>query len=187
MDGRRARLICSAAAWLALTIPLIASPVAAASCTISAPASVKVGTPVTIGGSGFPELTSVDISIGRERSTPAQFTVQSDSAGAFTLSLTPEQSEIGQTTVVATSGASCSAQALFTVGTATPVASAKPAVSGAANASSPGAPTSPPKTDSLSQSIGGNTRVPVLAWALALTMVLVGVSGLIATRRAAGH
>lgn len=203
MNAGRARMMSATVLGLGLLIPLSFVPAAAATCALSVPATGQVGTPLAIVGSGFPASSSLDISIGLEGATPDQFAVQSDGAGAFQISLTPEPADAGKTTVVATAGTTCSAQAVFTVtgATSTPDATpdatptAKPTATRSANPnpSSPprgaaaGSTDAPPQTDIATTSAGRMTDNPAISWAFAVLMILIGISGLLITRRTVGR
>ena len=211
MIAGRARILSATLLGLGLLIPLSVVPATAATCALSAPATVNVGTPLAIVGSGFPASTSIDISIGLEGATPDEFTVQSDGAGAFQISLTPEPADAGKTTVVATAGTTCSAQAVFTVtgatATPTPRATATPTpgatatpTPGATATPKPGATATPeattppsgsgadatgnpPRTDAALSTVGQTADVPTIGWTLALLILLIGLGGVLATRR----
>lgn len=187
MNAGRARILSATVLGLGLLIPLSVVPAAAATCALGAPATVKVGTPLAIVGSGFPASTSIDISIGLEGATPDQFSVQSDGAGAFLISLTPEPADAGKTTVVAMAGTTCSAQAVFTVTGATATPAPSPEATTRPRASGAGATGNPPRTDAATASVGRTEDMPPIGWALALLMVLLGVSGLLITRRTVGR
>jgi hypothetical protein len=182
MTAGRPRLVLAASLALVWLLPLSAAPVAAATCTLSAPATVQVGDSLAIVGSGFPASSSVDISISLDGASPDEFAVQSDGAGAFQISLTPESADIGSTTVVATAGATCSARAVYVVsGTATPTPA--PAASTPPKSSSGGAG-GPPRTDTVGADASPQPDVPVGGLSLAILVVVLGLLGLLATRRA---
>jgi hypothetical protein len=182
MIAGRARILSATILGLGLLIPIYVLPATAATCALSAPGTVLVGSPLAILGSGFPASSSIDISIGLEGATADQFAVQSDGAGAFRINLTPEPADVGTTTVVATAGTTCSAQAVFSVtGTTaspTPESTAPPGGSGT-DASGP-----PPRTDAAIIVADKAANVPSSGWALALLTLLIGLSGALLTRRA---
>jgi hypothetical protein len=185
MIASRARILSTTVLGLALLIPFSVVPVTAATCALSAPATVHVGDPLAILGSGFPVSSSIDISIGLQGATPDQFSIQSDEAGAFTISLTPEPADVGETTVLATAGATCSAQAVFTVtgvtATPTPKATVAPSESG------PGATSNPPRTDTTPTAGRKTLDAPAIGWELALLTLFIGLSGVMLTRRERGR
>ena len=80
MDTRRARTLAGSTFLLGLLVSALVSPVAAAECALSAPATVKVGTPLAINGSGFPASSTIDVALTIEGGTPDAFTVTSDDA-----------------------------------------------------------------------------------------------------------
>ena len=104
MDTRRARTMASSTFLLGLLVSVLVSPVAAAECALSAPATVKVGTPLAINGSSFPASSTIDVALTIEGGTPDVFTVTSNAAGAFQISLTPEAADVGKTTARKTGG-----------------------------------------------------------------------------------
>ncbi len=185
MIAGRARVLSAAVLGLGLLIPFSVVPVTAATCALSAPATVHVGDPLAIVGSGFPASSSIDISIGLQDATADQFSVQSDGAGGFTISLTPEPADAGKTTVVATAGTACSAQAVFTVtgatATPTPEATVAPSESG------PGATSHPPRTDTTPTAGRKTLDAPAIGWALALLTLFIGLGGVTLTRRERGR
>jgi hypothetical protein len=199
MDSRRAGY-ASVPVIASLLLLLLAAPAADAAdgCTLTAPATVKVGTPMNIDGSGFPASSTIDISLTLEGGTPDEFPVQSDTSGAFRLSLTPEPEDVGTTTVVATAGTVCTARTAFTVtgATPTPAPTATPAPS---SSSAPGATTSPggdvggaaggaaspPRSDTSVEAAGSSWQTSPTLWALALLVLSLGVAGLILTRQSA--
>ena len=169
MDTRRARTLAGSTFLLGLLVSALVSPVAAATCALSAPPTVKIGTPLAIKGSGFPASSTIDVALTIEGGTPDAFTVTSNAAGAFQISLTPEAADLGKTTVVTTAGSTCSAKVTYTVISSAPVAAAT---------SRPVAP----RTDaaSLPGDRGPGERLD--AWLLAVVVVVIGTFGLIATR-----
>lgn len=178
MDAKRARIIAGSALLMSLLAAMWAGPAAAADCTLSAPAYVNVGTPLTIDGSGFPASTGVDIDFSIEGGASDAFTVQSSSSGALQIALTPEDLDVGVTTVQATAGSACTAQVTYTVLAAgeTPSASAEPE-----DSSGTGAETTAPRTDA-EPVIGGDGSSNTAPWVLALVLVAVGSTGLFLTR-----
>ena len=169
MDTRRARILAGSTFVLGLLVSVLVSPVAAATCALSAPPTVKIGTPLAIKGSGFPASSTIDVALTIEGGTPDAFTVTSDAAGAFQISLTPEAADLGKTTVVTTAGSTCSAKVTYTVTSSAPVAAAT------------GKPLAP-RTDAAP--VPGD-RAPgerLDAWLLAVVVVLIGTFGLVATR-----
>ena len=115
MDTSRIRIVAAPAFAVGLLVSLWVAPAAAADCALSAPSTVKVDAPLAINGSGFPASSIVDIELTVEGGTTDQFSVQSDAAGGFQISLTPEAADAGRTTIVATAGSACSAQVVSTV------------------------------------------------------------------------
>lgn len=182
MDARRARTMAAATFAIGLLVSTWVAPVAAAECALSAPLTARVGTPLTINGTDFPVSTAVDIALTIEGGAPDEFSVQSDAAGAFLLSLTPEATETGLTTVVATAGALCTAQVIVTVQGANDPAptapTATPTGSGAAASDDPG----PPRTDTAVATGSHATDAPLIPWLLAAVTLTIGVAGLGATR-----
>jgi hypothetical protein len=181
MDARRARVLAGSAFLMSLLGATWAAPVAAADCTLSAPAYANVGTPVSIEGAGFPASTSVDIAFSLDGTASDSFTVQSTAAGALQLALTPEDIDVGVTIVRATAGTACSAQVTYTVlaagATPPPSATAAPEAT-----SGTGADPTAPRTDS-EAAMGGGGWSSSAAW-LALVLVAVGSGGLFSTRSA---
>jgi hypothetical protein len=177
MDTRRARILVATIFSVSLAIPLLVAPAAAATCTLAAPGTVAIGTPLAIQGSGFPASSTVDVSLTVEGGSPDQFTVQSDASGAFQINLTPEAADAGKTTVVATAGAVCTAQVTFTVGASGGTATPKPTQAGAGA----GAATTAPRTDAEAAVEGGTSGPAPTAWQLALLMLFLGLGGLMAT------
>jgi hypothetical protein len=156
----------------------LAGPAVAADCTLSAPAYVNVGTPLTIVGSGFPASTGVDIAFSIAGGASDAFTVQSDASGTLQIALTPEDIDIGVTTVQATAGTACTAQVTYTVLAAgvTPPPSAEPE-----DSSGTGAVSTAPRTDA-EPAVGGDRWSSSASWVLALALVALGSIGLFLTR-----
>lgn len=162
---------------------------AAGSCALAAPTSVKVGDPLDILGSGFPASRTVDVSLKVQGGPGDAFTVQSDASGAFKISLTPEESDAGVTTLTATAGTTCSAAVTFAVrGANTPAPTPAPtatATSGSrgAAAGASAQPSRAPRTDAVA--LTGGAGVPSrLPWALGVLVLVLGLAGLAATRPA---
>jgi hypothetical protein len=174
MDARRARNLAGAMGFIGLVAATAAGPAAAADCALSAPAYVNVGTPLTIEGSGFPPSTSVDIAFSLDGSPSDSFTVQSTAAGALEIALTPEDADIGVTTIEASAGSTCTASATYSVLAAgqTPGPSSEPATSAA-----PGAP----RTDT-ADVVGPTGWSISAAVLLALALLVAGATGLLLTR-----
>jgi hypothetical protein len=142
---------------------------------------VNVGTQVTIEGAGFPASASVDISLEIQGGTSDEFTVQSDAAGALQLAFTPEDLDIGVTTVQATAGSACSAEVTYTVlpaGATPPPATPEPEDSSGTGAQ-PGAP--PTDVEARMTIVGAPA---VVSWGLAFALVATGCLGLLLTRPA---
>jgi hypothetical protein len=183
MHGRRTRALITSAFLLSGVASVAVSPVAAATCTLTAPASVSIGSTLTIDGSGFPASTAVDVSITIEGGSPDEFSAQSDATGAFQISLTPEAADAGMTTVVASAGAGCSAQVVVAVGTTTGGGTPEPTEAGAAGAGAEPSGGQPPTTDGVSASQTAPASSGVAAW-LALILLSAGIGGLLLTRPA---
>jgi hypothetical protein len=182
MDASRVRILLASGLALSLLSAAWALPVAAAECALSAPATGRVGTILTITGSGFPGSSSIDIELTIDGGNADEFTVQSNASGAFEFTFTPEPIDEGDTTVVARSGSTCSAQVQFTIlGANDPVPTAEPGEAGAAPSTAPDAP----RTDAAPLDPG---EAPAGAGWLAGTILLVlGVVGLLGTRSARGR
>ena len=178
MDAKRSRFLVVTVFLVSLLMPMFVGSAAAATCTLTAPAKVAIGTPLSIVGSGFPVSSSVNISLTLNGGSPDEFAVQSDASGAFQINLTPEAADAGETTVVATAGADCTAQVVFTVGTSSAAATPKPA------GSAPGTGATAPQTDTAETVRPPATGTPLMAWLVAVLMLVIGVGGLIATRPA---
>ncbi len=178
MDTKRARTLAGSTFMLGLLVSAWVSPVAAADCALSAPATVRVGTPLAINGSGFPVSAAIDVTLTIKGGTPDQFTVTSDAAGAFRISLTPEKADLGKTTVVATAGSTCSAQVIYTIVAAAPTATAAPRASAATASGRPIAP----RTDAAPPAGDRSPGERLDAWLLAVAVVVIGTCGLVATR-----
>ena len=176
MGARRARLLAGSIVAGLLTASL-ATPVAAADCTLTAPAYVNVGTAITIDGAGFPASTTIDLTLSVKGGATDEFTLQSDAAGALQLAFTPEDLDIGVTTLQARAGSACTAEVTYTVLAAG--ATPPPATPAPDRSSGPGAP--PTDSDAVTAPAGGPG--PAL-WALALALVGAGCLGLFLTRPA---
>lgn len=181
MDAKQARILAGSAVLMSLLAAASAGPAAAAGCTLSAPAYVNVGTPLTIEGSGFPASASVDIAFSLDGSASDAFSVQSSAAGALQIALTPEDADIGVTIVQATAGSACTATATYAVQAAgqTPPASPEPAASRAPRAG----PAAAPRTD-VEDEVGRNGGSGSAPLVLALALIVVGAAGLFLTRSA---
>jgi hypothetical protein len=179
MDATRARIRVAAVLSASLVIPLLASPAAAATCTLSAPATVAIGAQLVIKGSGFPASASVDIAISIDGGSPDEFTVQSDGTGAFEINLTPEAADAGQTTVVATAGSDCTAQVVIAVGVAPATSAPAPTDTGAGE----GSEGTPPRTDATAV-VEAASGAPASVWLMATLLFFLGLGGLIVTRPA---
>jgi hypothetical protein len=176
MDARRARIVGGSALVMSLLTTIWSgTTTAAVACTLSAPAYVNVGTPLTIEGSGFPASTTVDIALSIQGGGSDAFSVQSDAAGSLQIALTPEAVDVGVTTIEATAGTTCTAQATYTV----LEAGATPPAEEPAGTPAPVAEPSAPPTDAIAGDDGGPGLNP---WALAITLVLAGYVGLALTR-----
>ena len=183
MDTRRARTLAGSTFMLGLLVSAWVSPVAAADCALSAPATIRVGTPLTINGSGFPVSSAIDVTLTIEGGTPDRFTATSNAAGAFRISLTPEKADLGKTTVVATAGSTCGAQVIYTIVSSPPTATAAPRASGAAASGRPTAP----RTDAAPPAGDRSPGERLDAWLLAIGALVIGAGGLIATRPRRGR
>ena len=176
MHARRLRAFISSALVASWVVLLTVGPSAAATCTVTAPASVAIGAALLIEGAGFPASTGIDVSITIDGGSPDQFTAQSDASGAFKVDLTPEASEAGSWTVVATAGAGCSAHVVIAVGAsvATPEASDE----GTAAAAS-----APPPTTDAAPVLTGTTGQGSAIW-LGLVLLGLGIGGLVVSKPA---
>jgi hypothetical protein len=177
MDTRRPGNLVRAAFAAGLLAASLAAPVEAADCALSAPATVNVGSTLTIEGSGFPASSSIDIDLAIEGGAADAFSVQSDANGALQIALVPEDIDIGVTTVQATAGSTCTASVTYTVlaaGATPPPAAAESPESGS------GSEPTAPRTDT--DALGGPNGSTGLPWVLALALVGVGSAGLFLTR-----
>lgn len=181
MDARRVRVLTGSALLWSLLAVASAAPVAAADCALSAPAYVNVGDPLAIAGSGFPVSSNVDVTFSVEGSEIDAFTLQSDANGAIQIVLTPEDVDIGDTTVTAAAGAACTAQVEYTVlaagATPFPQATDDPA-DDSGTASEP----TTPSTDAAPAVMDGDSRSIATTWALAAAILALGAGGLFLTR-----
>lgn len=185
MDARRIRVLTAPVFAVVLLALLWVGPAVAAECALSAPSTAKVGTPLAIGGTGFPTNSIVDIELTVNGAVTNQFSVQSDAAGGFQFSLTPEATDAGKTTVVATAGSACSARVVATVlgPNDTPFLTEGPT---GATGGATGTP-SAPGTDRVTTLGEGSTEANLRAWTLALAALVIGAVGLIATRPTQGR
>lgn len=180
------RLI-SIGAGLALAVGFAvaaASPaLGAGSCTLTAPATVRVGDQVVITGTGFPAATAVDVNLAVDGGTQDSFSVQSDSAGGLTITLTPEAADVGTTTVSARVGATCSATATFTVVGATGAAPTPASTASANRAAASSGPGAAPRTDAVPVAGIRPAIMSSTAWLLALTCLALGLGSVVVGRR----
>lgn len=174
MHAGRLRALVSSILVSSGFILLTVGPGAAATCTLTAPASVAIGSDLTISASGFPASSAVDISITIEGKTPDTFTTQSDAAGTFEINLQLEASDKGLTTVVASAGAGCKAQVEVAVGTtvSTPEPTTDSGVAAGGGA--------PPTTDA-APALTGSTGPGSAIW-LGLLLLAIGIGGLIVSK-----
>lgn len=177
MDARRTRSLVVTFLSGALLTAVLAAPTVAATCTLDAPTTVDIGSPLTINGSGFPASATVDVSLTIEGGSPDTFSVQADASGAFTISLTPEAADLGVTTIVATAGANCTAQVLVGVGVPAPSETTEPT----AAAVGAGAAPRTDMGDALAEPDPGSSS---MLWLVAGLLFGIGISGLYATRPA---
>jgi len=175
MDGRRPETVGPLIAFVAILGAMVVAPVASAAggCELSAPATVNVGTPLSIVGQGYPPDKDVDVALVIDGGSPDEFVAHSDTLGKFTINLTPETADLGRTTVTASvAGTACTAETVFTV--LAPGATAAPAASGTrANA---------PRTDTIATGQRLDSITPAAAYAMAWLALLLGVGGLLAVR-----
>jgi hypothetical protein len=176
MNLRQLRIVVGSISSATLLLSVFVTPVAAA-CALSGPASVDIGSALTITGSGFPATTTVDVSMTVDGGSPDEFTVESDGVGGFAINLTPEAADAGLTTVVATAGAGCTAQVIIGVGVPAPAVTAQPT-------SDAEAADAPPRTDADAITTSSAPASHPAAWLLAAIMILLGLGGLFATRPA---
>ncbi len=160
MDVKRIRFVAGPAVAVGLLVSLWVTPAAAAECVLTAPVTVKVGTPLAIDGTGFPASSIVAIELTVEGGKVDRFSVQSDAAGGFQISVTPGAADTGRTTVVASAGPGCSAQVVATV---------------------LGPNDTPPRTDAGAMPGAGPAETAQNTWRLAVAALLIGMIGLIAT------
>jgi hypothetical protein len=177
MHARRLRALVSSIIVSSGVILLTVGPSAAATCSLSAPASVAIGSALTISATGFPASAAIDISITVEGKAPDTFTTQSDPTGKFQINLQPEAADQGMTTVKAASGADCTAEVVVAVGV-TP-STPEPTVDSGVAAGG-GAP--PPTTDA-APALTGTTGPGTAIW-LGLLLVALGIGGLIVSKPA---
>jgi hypothetical protein len=174
MDGRQLRFLAGAAIAVGVLSFTWATPVAAATCGLTAPATIVVGTPFAIEGAGFPANSAIDIKLAILGGGSDEFSVQSDTGGSFRIDSTPETADIGKTTAVATAGSTCTARVTYSVVATAPTTPPSPAATAAGQAA--------PRTDTLPGTGHGGAATGA-AWTLAILMIAVGCVGLLATRR----
>jgi hypothetical protein len=179
MHERRLRAFVTSIIVASGVILLTVGPGVAATCTLTAPSSAPIGSPLIISATGFPASAAVDISITVEGKTPDTFTTQSDAAGTFKINLQPEASDKGLTSVVASSGAGCTAQVEIAVGIPASESTPEPIAGGGVEAGS-GAP--PPTTDA-APALTGATGQGTAIW-LGLLLLALGIGGLIVSKPA---
>jgi hypothetical protein len=183
MNAPRGRILLASAVGIGLLVTSWVLPVAAAECALSAPAIARVGTTLTILGSGFPPSANVDIEWTVDGGNADEFSLQSNSSGSFEIALTPEPIDEGDTTVIATAGSACTAQVQFTVlGENEPAPTAEPEEAGAGATAAP----EPPTTDAAAPSPGASSA-GFDAWLVGTIIFLIGVVGLLTTRPARGR
>jgi len=197
--------------WRLLLVPVLAcsmlmtvatAPVLGAGCTLTAPAApVPVGTQVSIVGSGFPADIDVAVTLTNAAAAPVDLTAHSDASGAFLLSLQVDTGDVGSTSVTASAGTGCTAQAVLVVtaaSTGTPAASVAPSAiaSPAAAASPSGAPaavvSSPAgskstmrplaATNAAPQPPSEGSSLPSMLILLGLVVLAIGVAGWLGIR-----
>lgn len=177
MHGRRLRAFASSIIVASGVVLLTVGPSAAATCTLTAPATAPIGSPLTISATGFPASAAVDVSITVEGKTPDTFTTQSDAAGTFEINFQPEASDKGLMSVVARSGAGCTAQVEIAVGVPASQSTPAPTADGGVDAAG-GAP--PPTTDA-APALTGTTGQGSAIW-LGLLLLALGIGGLIVSK-----
>jgi hypothetical protein len=189
MVARRVRILVGSAFAVGLLASAWVAPAAAADCSLSAPATVAIGTPLTIEGAGFPVSSGVDIKLTIQGGAPDEFTVQSNDSGAFQINLTPEVADLGETTVVATAGAVCSAQVVYAILSAgqTALPTTEPSAEPSGSAAVSGAQPAVPRTDAATALDGGAAGTTRNAWVLAILALTIGGVGLVATRTTRGR
>lgn len=180
MDARRARILAGSVIVAGLLGASWVVPVAAAGCSVTAPATVNVGGQLTMNGTGFPAGASVVVKVSIEGGATDEFTLQANSSGGFQINQAPETADLGKTTVVATAGTACTAQVVYTVlgaGVTAPPTAA-PSDPAAGSGSDPTAP----RTDAIADPGAGTTDATGTWWLLAILAVVLGLVGLVATR-----
>ena len=184
MLGQRPRMMLTILVSGMLTM-LLSAPVTAAGCLLSAPATVAIGVPLTITGSGFPATTIVDLSLAREGGSPDEFHVQSDPRGEFAINLTPEAADVGVTTIVATVDGNCTAEVVIGIGVPAPTEARAPTAA-ATPRTVARAPTAAaaPRTDAAPMVVAVPPAGQQVLWVVAGLIYLLGIGGLIATRPA---
>ena len=175
MHAGRLRALVSSIFVASGVILLAVVPGAAATCTLTAPATAAIGSPLTISATGFPASAAVDISITVEGKTPDTFTTQSDAAGTFKINLQPEASDKGLTSVVASSGAGCTAQIEIAVGI--PASTPEPTDDSGVAAASGG----PPPTTDAAPALAGAAGQGTAIW-FGLLLLALGIGGLIVSK-----
>ena len=182
MHSKRIRSLLGSLFLVSWVLGIAVTPAAAATCTLTAPASVAIGSLLTVDGSGFPASAAVDVSITIDNGTPDEFTAQTDAAGAFQLNLTPDATDQGQTTIAASSGAACSAQVVVAVGSTAGESTPQPSEeTGAAAGAGTGAGAPPPRTDSVLTAVPGSQLAGNTIW-LSIILLATGIAGLVFTR-----
>jgi hypothetical protein len=180
MDAPRERVLLASVVTAGLVLVSWVATADAADCLLSAPASVRVGTAQVITGSGFPASSTVDVELTVEGGNPDALSVQSSQSGAFEITLTPEATEIGHTTVVAKAGTTCTATVDYTVVGANATLLPEPTAAPAGGAGTA------PRTDS-SGALSEPQASPPTAWIVGLLSLLIGVAGVVATRPEQGR
>lgn len=176
MDARRIRILLGPGIAAGVLATLLAAPVAAADCVLTAPAAVNVGDALTIEGTGFPASTSIDIELSIDGSAVDSFTQQSDASGNLSISLTPEDADLGTTRVVATAGSTCTAEVTYVV-----LAAGETLPPTAEPEGDAGAGATAPRTDAsgITESPNGTNGITA---ALAIVLLAIGAAGLVSTR-----
>ena len=181
MDATRARFLTGSALVVGILTSVGVAPAAAATCTLQAPATVVVGQPFIVQGTGFPASSSIDVVLTVQGGSSDEFAVLSGDAGSFRIESTPETADIGTTTVTATAGTACSAQTVYVVSAKAPAPT--PAATRPPRVASGGA-SSPPRTDAAAARVDLESNTNVGSLALAIVLVMLGLTGLVGTRRA---
>jgi hypothetical protein len=187
MDARRIRNSMAAIVVFALIAVAATTPAAAADgCSIVAPYALRVGDPLSIVGAGFPASTTIDVSMTLADGSTDSFTVDSNATGGFQISLTPENADIGTTTIVASAGTTCSATAAYTVVGASATLPPEPAATAGSDQPTGGSGdgATAPRTEMAGMSLTGRDSNWQTAWGVSFISLLIGLGGLIATRPA---